>query len=207
MALPPADVQLDVSPAECGICYEAFRAACAERAPKRLWCCHSLCLACLRRLACRSGALSLVACPFCRTVTVVPREGLQGLPDDEALLQEGGPRRPGRAGPEEAPAAKRSSAGDSAWALDVDFNCRPVPSLLTVSSLVPAYPVRLQSGMGVWGLFHVEEVPGSVLVELPSRAASQHSRAPPSVENLRLCFAVTIILLIISIFFALVLFK
>lgn len=205
MALAPVDGPLDVSPAECGICYEAYRAACTERVPKLLWCCHSLCLACLGKLVCRSGAVSWVLCPFCRTATVVPPEGLRGLRDDEALLQKAGPWRPLRAGPEDGPTAV--SKDSSAWPLDVALGCKPGRSLFTVSSLVPACPVRLPSGMGVWGMFHVEEVPGSVLVELPSRAASQPSRPPTSVENLRLGFAVTIILLIVSVFFALVFFK
>lgn len=207
MALCPMDVQLNMNTAECGICYEAYREAGGERVPKLLWCYHSLCLACLRKLVCQNGAFSFVVCPFCRTVTAVPPEGLQALRDDEALLQGAVSWRSAGTGPAEAPGNKGSSRVSS-WSLDMGLNYRPAgPSIFTVSSMIPAYPVRLHSEMGIWGMFHVEEVPSAVLVELPSRAAPQASQAPTSVENLRLCFAVTIILLIISVFFALVFIK
>ncbi|XP_054853233.1 uncharacterized protein LOC129341900 [Eublepharis macularius] len=214
MTLPPTSVQLDMHMMECGICYEAYREASHGRVPKLLWCHHSLCLACLRKLVCETQAYSFVVCPFCRMVTFVPERGLQALRDDEALLQEMAPQGLEGMDSEEEPVDNKDSSGSSSWSLsdsalslDVEFNYITNSPIFTVSSLVPAYPTRLHPGRGNLGRFQLQEL-NTLLVEFPSNASSQNSQAPPSsVENVRLCFAVTIILIIISIFFSLVFFK
>uniref|UniRef100_A0A670KAP9 E3 ubiquitin-protein ligase RNF182 n=1 Tax=Podarcis muralis TaxID=64176 RepID=A0A670KAP9_PODMU len=93
LLLPAIDLQPEARMVECGICYEAYKEASSGQVPKLLWCCHSLCLACLRKLVCQNTAFSFVVCPFCRMVTLVPEAGLQALRNDEALLREIAPQR------------------------------------------------------------------------------------------------------------------
>ncbi|XP_077778789.1 E3 ubiquitin-protein ligase RNF183-like [Podarcis muralis] len=200
---------------ECGICYEAYKEASSGQVPKLLWCCHSLCLACLRKLVCQNTAFSFVVCPFCRMVTLVPEAGLQALRNDEALLREIAPQREWKLEDREELGDSKDSPGaldlplsDSVLTLDMELNYRTGSPIFTVSGIVPVYPATgFHSGPGFRSWFHVQEVQNPVLVELPHRASSRDSEAPASVENLRLCFAVTIILLIVSVFFALVFFK
>nr|XP_056716109.1 E3 ubiquitin-protein ligase RNF182-like [Euleptes europaea] len=215
MALPPTNARLGMRLVECGICYEAYKEASRGRVPKLLWCRHSLCLACLRKLVCQSRAYSFVVCPFCRMVTLVPEQGLQALKDDEALLREMAPQGPEGVDSDEEPMDDKDSSGSPSWSLsnsalslDVEFNYMTSSPIFTVSSLVPAYPTGLHPGTGNLGRFQLQEIPNTFLVQFPSSSSSQDSQPPPSsVENVRLCFAVTIILLIISIFFSLVFFK
>lgn len=213
MALLPADVRLDVGLAECSICYEAYREGASGRGPKLLCCQHSLCLACLRRMVCRSPAFSFVVCPFCRTVTLVPEQGPQALRDDESLLRMIAPWGQAGTGPKEPPkdekdATARAGRDSAPLPRDAEFNYGGSTPVFTVSSLLPAYPPGLPSETGTWGRFPAQEVRNTMLVGLPSRGCSQAAQPPPpSVENLRLGFALTIILLIVCVFFSLVFLK
>uniref|UniRef100_A0A8C5RSN2 RING-type domain-containing protein n=1 Tax=Laticauda laticaudata TaxID=8630 RepID=A0A8C5RSN2_LATLA len=76
---------------ECNICYEFYQEVSTKRVPKLLWCSHTVCLACVRKLVCQSRVVSFVVCPFCRMVTLVPQGDLQALRNNEALLREIGP--------------------------------------------------------------------------------------------------------------------
>ncbi|CAI5799406.1 Hypothetical predicted protein [Podarcis lilfordi] len=97
---------------------------------------------------------------------------------------------------------------DSVLTLDVELNYQTGSPVFTVSGIVPVYSATgFHSGPSFRSWFHVQEVQNPVLVELPHRASSRDSEAPASVQNLRFCFSVTIILLIVSVFFALVFFK
>lgn len=215
MTLTPTNVQLDMHTVECGICYEGYKEASRGRVPKLLWCHHSLCLVCLRKLVCQTQAYSFVVCPFCRMVTLVPEQGLQALKDDEDLLQEMAPQGLEGMDSDEEPVDDKDSSESPSWSLsnsalslDMEFNYMTNSPIFTISSLVPAYPLGLHSGMGNLGRFQLQEVPNALLFEFPRNSSSQVPQAPPSsVENVRLCFAVTIILLIVSVFFSLVFFK
>ncbi|XP_048369182.1 E3 ubiquitin-protein ligase rnf152-like [Sphaerodactylus townsendi] len=215
MTMPPTSAQLGRHMVECGICYEAYRVASHGRVPKLLWCHHSLCLACLRKLVCQTPAYSFVVCPFCRMVTLLPEQGLQALKDDEALLQEMAPQGLEVMDSDEEPVDDKDSSRSPSWpvrtsavALDMEFNYMASSPIITVSSLVPAYATGLHSGMGSLGRFQLQDLPNTLLVQFPSSSPRPDSQLPPpSVENVRLCFAVAIILLIISVFFSLVFFK
>uniref|UniRef100_A0A8D2LRH6 RING-type domain-containing protein n=1 Tax=Varanus komodoensis TaxID=61221 RepID=A0A8D2LRH6_VARKO len=200
--------------AECAICYEAYEGASGERAPKLLWCHHSVCLACLRKLLCRHTAFSCVVCPFCRTVTIVPAGGLRGLKNDEGLLREVTISQAGGGtdadvepdGDKDSTRASRGALRPAAPSLG--FSYRPSSPIFTISSFIPAYSAALQPSVGLWSNLQLQEVRNTVLVELPSHAPpTGNSETPMAVENVRICFAVAILLLIVSVFFALALFK
>lgn len=190
---------------ECNICYEPYREVSTRRVPKLLWCCHTVCLACLRKLVCRSRVVSFVVCPFCRMVTLVPQGGPQALRNNEALLQEIGP--PGteesQATSEDGLEEDKDATRGSDWsfgnmALSLEYTYRPTSPIFSVSSIVPAFPTGFHAGM--WSGLRLQEMQNAVVIEMPPRTFS----APASVENLRICFAVTLILLVVSIFFTLV---
>ncbi|XP_075761341.1 uncharacterized protein LOC142819307 [Pelodiscus sinensis] len=223
MALAPADVLLDACARECGICYEAYGAASQWRMPKLLLCHHSLCLSCLRKLVCQARAVSFVVCPFCRTVTPVPKQGLQALQNDEAVLRAsvapcslrspGGPAGadlgPGEEEQEAAPSsASACPMSDSSLTLDVEFNYVTHSSIFTISSMVAPYGLAGPGSPRAWSGVHVQELQNTFLVGLPGRAAPPDAQPPlSSVENLRLCFAMGILILIISVFFLLLFLK
>ncbi|CAM4663940.1 uncharacterized protein LOC142069441 [Caretta caretta] len=221
MAPAPADVPLDVCARECGICYEAYKAASQGRVPKLLLCQHSLCLACLRKLVCQARAISSVVCPFCRTVTLVPKQGLQALQNNEDILREasalGSPRvlagassAPGEEEREDeaAPSASEYSTSDSSLSLDVEFNYVTHSSIFTISSVVSPYGLAGPGSPRAWSGLRVQEVQNTFLVGLPGPAAPADAQPPiSSVENLRLCFAMGILILVISVFFLLVFLK
>ncbi|XP_074871500.1 uncharacterized protein LOC142023934 [Carettochelys insculpta] len=224
MAQTPPDVLVDVCTRECGICYEAYKAASTWRVPKLLLCHHSLCLACLRKLVCQTQDISFVVCPFCRMVTLVPEQGLQALQDDEDVLREssaqsslaGAGSAPGGEEEEEAVAAAAAAASstvegsshDSSLSLDVEFNYVTHSSIFTISSMVAPYGLSVSGSPRPWGGLHMQEVQNAFVVGLPGRAAPPEVQPPiTSVENLRLCFAMGILILIISIFFLLLFLK
>ncbi|KAK9392356.1 RING finger protein-like [Crotalus adamanteus] len=189
---------------ECNICYEFYQDA-TRRVPKLLWCSHTVCLACLRKLACRSRMVSFVVCPFCRMVTLVPQGGLQALKNNETLLREIGlpgtqvPQAPSEDGLEE----DKESIRVSNWsfgnlALSLEYTYSPPSPIFTISGIVPVFSTGFHAGM--WNGLRLQERQNAVVVEMPPRTAS----APASVENLRICFAVTLILLVVSIVFTLV---
>lgn len=195
----------DVCEKECNICYESYQEVATRRVPKLLWCCHTVCLACLRKLVCRSRVVSFVVCPYCRMATLVPQEGLQALKNNEALLRQIG--LPGtqvsQATSEDGLEEDKESTRVSNWsfgnlALSLGYSYRPPSPIFTVSSIVPVFPTGFHARM--WSGVRLQEMQNAVVVEMPPRTAS----APASVENLRICFAVTLILLAISIFFTLV---
>lgn len=228
MALAPADILLDVCARECGICYEAYKAASKWRVPKLLLCHHSLCLSCLRKLVCQARAISFVVCPFCRTVTLVPEQGLQALQNDEDILREasapcslrspgvlaGASSAPGEEEREEkeedeaAPSTSEYSTSASSLSLDMEFNYVTHSSIFTISSVVSPYGLAVPGSPRAWSGLHMQEVQNTFLVGLPGQAASVDAQPPiSSVENLRLCFAMGILILIISVFFLLVFLK
>ncbi|XP_025058844.1 E3 ubiquitin-protein ligase TRIM23-like [Alligator sinensis] len=215
---------MDVCARECGICYEAYRVPSRWRVPKLLLCHHSLCLSCLRKLVCHNRAFSFISCPFCRTVTLVPEQGLQALKNDEDILRETSAQSSLPASgvlaaehkaqgeeeeeEEEPPSASECSLSDSTLSLDMDFNYVTHSSVFTVSSMVPPNAIRVPASPGAWHGFHMQEVQNTFVVGLPSRVTPVDIQPPiSSVENLRLCFAVGIIILIVSIFFMLVFLK
>ncbi|XP_058015542.1 RING finger protein 208-like [Ahaetulla prasina] len=192
-------------PEECNICYESYQEVSTRRVPKLLWCFHTICLACLRKLVCQSKVVSFVVCPFCRMVTLVPQGGLQALRNNEALLREIGPPRAevSQATSEDGLEEDKDSTRGSNWsfgdvALSLEYTYRPTSSIFTVSNTVPAFPMGFHAG--IWSGLHLQEMQNAVVIEMPPRAFS----APASVENLRICIAVTLILLVVSIFFMLV---
>ncbi|ETE63815.1 hypothetical protein L345_10418, partial [Ophiophagus hannah] len=181
---------------ECNICYESYQEVSTRRVPKLLWCSHTVCLACLRKLVCQSRVVSFVVCPFCRMATLVPQGGLQALRNNEALLQEIGP--PGaeasQATSEDDLEEDKDSTRVSNWsfgnvALSVEYTYRPTSPIFTISSIVPVFSTGFHAGMQS-GL-RLQEMQNAVVVEMPPRTSS----APASVENLRICFAMTLILL------------
>uniref|UniRef100_A0A8D0DN28 RING-type domain-containing protein n=1 Tax=Salvator merianae TaxID=96440 RepID=A0A8D0DN28_SALMN len=148
--------------AECGICYETYKSTSGRHLPKLLWCYHSLCLDCLRKLVNQNNTFSFVVCPFCRMVTIVPKEGLHTLKTDEVLLQEVTSRGGGGGGGEVGPEPREE-----------DGTNQDPPSALNRSLGASVVDVEVNYQTGLCGWFNV------------------------------LVFAVTIILLIISVFFAL----
>ncbi|XP_070701861.1 E3 ubiquitin-protein ligase RNF182 [Pempheris klunzingeri] len=70
---------------ECKICYCAYNLG--SRRPKVLECCHRLCAKCLAKiLDLGESPPNAVVCPFCRYVTRLPGEAVNGLPDDCNLV-------------------------------------------------------------------------------------------------------------------------
>uniref|UniRef100_A0A803U0J3 RING-type domain-containing protein n=1 Tax=Anolis carolinensis TaxID=28377 RepID=A0A803U0J3_ANOCA len=134
---------LSTRAAECGICYESYKESAGGQVPKLLWCCHSVCLACLGRLVCQNGTFSFVVCPFCRMVTLVPEGGLPALRNDEAVLQVVS----GQVEVQEDHNSFRVSTPDPGTALDFNYSS-PV---FTVSGFVPAYARAIHPGVGMWG--------------------------------------------------------
>uniref|UniRef100_A0A674HEQ8 Ring finger protein 224 n=1 Tax=Taeniopygia guttata TaxID=59729 RepID=A0A674HEQ8_TAEGU len=94
---------------ECIICYSPYDLS--VRLPRRLYCGHTFCQACLRRLDAVSLEQRWIPCPQCRQSTPTPRGGVTMLDLDLAAfltLRAGReqPRAAGRA-PAEPPAGER----------------------------------------------------------------------------------------------------
>ncbi|XP_034039665.1 E3 ubiquitin-protein ligase RNF182 [Thalassophryne amazonica] len=66
---------------ECKICFCSY--SLGSRRPKVLKCCHCLCAKCLANIIdLGESTTNTVVCPFCRTITRMPGEMVNSLPDD-----------------------------------------------------------------------------------------------------------------------------
>lgn len=83
---------------DCIICYSAYDLA--GRLPRRLYCGHTFCQACVRRLDAPAHEQRWIPCPQCRQSTPTPRGGVAMLDLDlAAFLAIRAEREPPRAGP------------------------------------------------------------------------------------------------------------
>ncbi|KAG6924347.1 E3 ubiquitin-protein ligase RNF186-like, partial [Chelydra serpentina] len=109
---------------------------------------------------------------------------------------------------EAVPSTSEYSTSDSSLSLDMEFNYVTHSSIFTISSVVSPYGLAVPGSPRAWSGLHMQEVQNAFLVGLPGRAAPADAQPPiSSVENLRLCFAMSILILIISVFFLLVFLK
>ena len=69
---------------DCIVCYSAYDLA--GHLPRRLYCGHTVCQACVRRLATPAPAQRWVPCPQCRQSTPMPRGGVAMLDLDLAAF-------------------------------------------------------------------------------------------------------------------------
>uniref|UniRef100_A0A8C7B0T5 Ring finger protein 224 n=1 Tax=Neovison vison TaxID=452646 RepID=A0A8C7B0T5_NEOVI len=93
-------------PAGCVICCSAYDLA--GHLPHRLYCGHTFCQACMRRLDTPVGEQRWIPCPQCRQSTPTPRGGVALLDLDlAAFLAVRAEREPSR---REPPAAPKGSA-------------------------------------------------------------------------------------------------
>ncbi|KAJ7988543.1 hypothetical protein DPEC_G00324660 [Dallia pectoralis] len=69
---------------DCIICYCAFNLT--ERLPRKLYCGHTFCQACLRRLDTILNEQMWIPCPQCRQNTPLPRSGTTSLDLDLAAF-------------------------------------------------------------------------------------------------------------------------
>ncbi|XP_076844458.1 RING finger protein 224 [Brachyhypopomus gauderio] len=69
---------------DCIICYNAYNLG--ERIPRKLYCGHTFCLACLRRLDTVINEQLWIPCPQCRQNTPLPRGGAVALDLDLAAF-------------------------------------------------------------------------------------------------------------------------
>lgn len=69
---------------DCIVCYSAYDLA--RHLPRRLYCGHTVCQACVRRLATPAPAQRWVPCPQCRQSTPMPRGGVAMLDLDLAAF-------------------------------------------------------------------------------------------------------------------------
>lgn len=91
---------------DCVICCSAYDLA--GHLPHRLYCGHTFCLACVRRLDTPAGEQRWIPCPQCRQSTPTPRGGVALLDLDlAAFLAVRAEREPSR---REPPAAPKGSA-------------------------------------------------------------------------------------------------
>lgn len=205
MVLPSVEAEIGVSPGECPICYEAYKTTLQSRAPKTLQCGHTLCLHCLIKLVCHSLLMTFVVCPFCRSVTMIPEEGVQGLKTDEETLH----RSP--------VATMFSTTSDDAFSQNSEFSSprvsfseghtsSPRLSIFTVSDvLVP------DQGQ-IWGGRYMHDIRSTYLLGISRRVALSEAHPSPasnsfSAHSLRLCLALGLIIGLGCIFFILIFFK
>ncbi|XP_005055406.2 PREDICTED: LOW QUALITY PROTEIN: RING finger protein 224, partial [Ficedula albicollis] len=82
---------------ECIVCYSSYDWACGSsyalgvRLPRRLYCGHTFCQACLKRLDAVSNEQRWIPCPQCRQNTPTPRGGVTMLDLDLAAFLKPGP--------------------------------------------------------------------------------------------------------------------
>ncbi|XP_048045959.1 RING finger protein 224 [Megalobrama amblycephala] len=69
---------------DCIICYSAYNLG--ERLPRKLYCGHTFCQACLKRLDTLINEQMWIPCPQCRQNTPLPRGGATGLDLDLAAF-------------------------------------------------------------------------------------------------------------------------
>ncbi|XP_051552165.1 RING finger protein 224-like [Myxocyprinus asiaticus] len=69
---------------DCIICYSAYNLR--ERLPRKLYCGHTFCQACLKRLDTLINEQMWIPCPQCRQNTPLPRGGATGLDLDLAAF-------------------------------------------------------------------------------------------------------------------------
>ncbi|XP_042334608.1 RING finger protein 224 [Sceloporus undulatus] len=91
---------------DCIVCYCSYDLS--ARLPRRLYCGHTFCQACIRRLNMVANEQWWIPCPQCRQNTPTPRGGVTMLDLDlTAFLavknEKDHPRGPGRTDPEPAP--------------------------------------------------------------------------------------------------------
>ncbi|MEE6504807.1 hypothetical protein FKM82_005343 [Ascaphus truei] len=205
MDLPSLEAQKDSNPSECCICYEAYKTPSRSKAPRTLQCGHSLCLCCLKKLVCHSLLLSFVVCPFCRCVTIVPKEGVQALKTDEETLCRAskGSVITSTAG-DNVSESSGCSTGTSSLSAEGEYTAHP--SIFTISDVVAP-----ESQGRLWGCRYMQEVRSTYLLGITRRVAlsEAHPSAPmsPSADSLRLCFALGLIVLIAVVFFILIFLK
>ncbi|XP_020837403.2 RING finger protein 224 [Phascolarctos cinereus] len=83
---------------DCIICYSSYDLA--GRLPRRLYCGHTFCQACVRRLDAPAHEQRWIPCPQCRQSTPTPRGGVAMLDLDlAAFLAVKAEREPPRGGP------------------------------------------------------------------------------------------------------------
>lgn len=205
MDLPSIKAEIGVSLGECPICYEAYETTLRSRAPKTLQCGHTLCLHCLIKLVCHSLLMTFVVCPFCRSVTMIPEEGVQGLKTDEETSHRSNV------------ATMFSTTSDDALSQNSQFSSprvsfseghtsSPRLSIFTVSDvLVP------DQGQ-IWGGRYMHDIQSTYLLGISRRVALSQVHPFPasnsfSAHCLRLCLALGLIIGLGCIFFILFFFK
>uniref|UniRef100_A0A674F3R9 Ring finger protein 224 n=1 Tax=Salmo trutta TaxID=8032 RepID=A0A674F3R9_SALTR len=82
--LPSSYAIRDSRKLDCIICFCAFNLA--ERLPRKLYCGHTFCQACLRRLDTILNEQMWIPCPQCRQNTPLPRGGATALDLDLAAF-------------------------------------------------------------------------------------------------------------------------
>uniref|UniRef100_A0A8D1SN16 RING-type domain-containing protein n=1 Tax=Sus scrofa TaxID=9823 RepID=A0A8D1SN16_PIG len=96
-------------PARCIICYSAYDLA--GHLPRRLYCGHTFCQACVRRLDAPAHEQRWILCPQCRQSTPTPRGGVAMLDLDlAAFLAIKAEREPSRTEPQPPMPLKSGSA-------------------------------------------------------------------------------------------------
>ncbi|KAG8447430.1 hypothetical protein GDO86_014783 [Hymenochirus boettgeri] len=192
------------SQCECHICYEAYKVTSKSREPKSLVCGHSLCLHCLKRMVCKARLLTFVVCPYCRSVTVVPEDGVQGLKTDEEML-----RRASMVTVDTSVCDDESSGCSSGRSSPSpsNQNVRPPSStIFTISQVVT--PDQRQ----LWGGRYMQEIRSTYLLGITRRVALSEAHPSPSpssisTDSLRICFALGLIVSIACVFFILIFLK
>uniref|UniRef100_A0A8C5R6X1 Ring finger protein 224 n=1 Tax=Leptobrachium leishanense TaxID=445787 RepID=A0A8C5R6X1_9ANUR len=71
------DLFLSVSKIDCIICFSSYNLS--SRLPRRLYCGHTFCQACIRRLDTITNEQRWIPCPQCRQNTPMPRGGVTML--------------------------------------------------------------------------------------------------------------------------------
>ncbi|XP_059402791.1 RING finger protein 224-like [Carassius carassius] len=79
-----AQTSRDSRKLDCIICYSAYNLG--ERLPRKLYCGHTFCQACLKRLDTLINEQTWIPCPQCRQNTPLPRSGATGLDLDLAAF-------------------------------------------------------------------------------------------------------------------------
>uniref|UniRef100_A0A673VLC9 Ring finger protein 224 n=1 Tax=Suricata suricatta TaxID=37032 RepID=A0A673VLC9_SURSU len=97
------------APRDCIICYSAYDLS--GHLPRRLYCGHTFCQACVRRLDTAAHEQRWIPCPQCRQSTPTPRGGVAMLDLDlAAFLAVRAEREPSRGEPQPPAPPKGSTA-------------------------------------------------------------------------------------------------